>query len=401
MKNLIILDPSLKSFNGHFLTYDNSIAKAGRDYDYLTTVLASKEVVDLPCEFRIIPAFRYGLEYDFIKNPILKRSNFIKKINTILIGESFLKDMEGGMRECLYIQDAMIFLHTTTYSQIPPLVDWLKKNRKLNPTIFIMLRYSPSPNPYFPYSGNFNEYRNALKYIKDSGVSKYFRLIVDSELLQDEYSLLTDLKVHLVPIPHTLSEDLYSSNEANQFHCKLITYLGNARSTKGFQYLPYLIEKIRSVLLSGEWSAEFQANVMFLRDLESVISVAQMRRLPVTLHEYELSLKEYESFLKRSSLILIPYQLLYYHSQTSGVFCEALGAGKPVVVPRGTWMAKQLKDKKAGVTFFPGDRLSFVDATKKAMREIDELTANAKIIRSEWNQYHNPHNFFKTLKELL
>ena len=182
---------------------------------------------------------------------------------------------------------------------------------------------------------------------------------------------------------------------------KLLTYLGNARSTKGFQYLPYLIEKIQNELKLGEWEAEFQANVMFLRDRESVISVSLMRNLPVKLLEKELSLREYESLLKRSSLVLIPYQLLYYYSQTSGVFCEALGAGKPVVVPRGTWMANQLKGKNIGVTFIPGDRVSFTDATIKAMKNISELIFNAEKYRSEWISYHNPHNFFKSLMEIV
>ena len=242
----------------------------------------------------------------------------------------------------------------------------------------------------------------SLKYLEESGVSKYFRLIVDSDLLQEEYSLITDIPVQLVPIPHTMYQNVFSNDDIEKkSQNKLLTYLGNARSTKGFQYLPYLIEKIQNELKLGEWEAEFQANVMFLRDRESVISVSLMRNLPVKLLEKELSLREYESLLKRSSLVLIPYQLLYYYSQTSGVFCEALGAGKPVVVPRGTWMANQLKGKNIGVTFIPGDRVSFTDATIKAMKNISELIFNAEKYRSEWISYHNPHNFFKSLMEIV
>lgn len=398
MNDFIILDPSLKSFNGHFLTYDNAIASAAKQHNFKTTVLASSSAIDLPCGFEIIPTFRYELEDSFIRIPTLKKITNL--INKKLIHQFFLDDLTCGIRKIEQEKDLLIYLHTTTHYQIPPLVKWVKANRKLNPTVFVMLRYSPSPNPYYPLSGDFNNYNVAIKFLEESGVSKYFRLIVDSDLLREEYSLMTSIPISLVPIPHTMSADVYNiTTNINQ--PKLLTYLGNARSTKGYQYLPHLIEEIQDELTSGRWSAEFQSNVMFLRDKESVVSVALMRRFPVTLYERELSIIEYEDLLKRSSLILIPYQLLYYHSQTSGVFCEALGAGKPVIVPRGTWMAKQLKSKNIGVTFYPGDRISFSDATKKAMANIDELTSNAQSYRKEWVNYHNPQNFFRKLLELV
>lgn len=398
MNEFIILDPSLKSFNGHFLTYDNAIAVASKQYDFTTTVLASSTAIDLPCDFKLIPTFRYELEDSFIRLPAL--SNLTNLINKKLIHQFFLNDLGNGIQQVEQKKDLVIYLHTTTHYQIPPLVKWVKTNRKLNPTVFVMLRYSPSPNPYYPLSGDFNKYRAAIKYLEESGVSKHFRLIVDSDLLKEEYSLMTYLPISLVPIPHTMSAELYNI-DTNKNQPKLLTYLGNARSTKGFQYLPHLVADLREELISGKWSAEFQSNVMFLRDKESVVSVALMRGLPVKLIERELSIIEYEDLLKRSSLVLIPYQLLYYHSQTSGIFCEALGAGKPVVVPRGTWMAKQLKSKNIGETFYPGDRISFTKATKIAMKKIDELTDNAKNYREEWVGYHNPNNFFKSLLELL
>lgn len=400
MKDFIIIDPSLKSFNGHFLTYDTAIATEAKKFGYKTVVLASNEAIDMETKFKVFPSFKLGLEHDFIKVPILKKINFFQKINKYLIERQFVSDLISANITTWCKKNPIIFFHTTTSTQIPPLIRWVKKNIKLNPIIFIMLRYAPSPNPYYPFSGEFLLYSQALEYLENSGISKYFRLIVDSELLKEEYELITNIPIYLVPIPHTLDQKRFEYDKTID-NKKLLTYLGNARATKGFQYLPYLLQNIQDRLNSGEWGAEFQANVMFARDQESIVSLSLMRKMPVILHEYELSMIEYENLLKRSSLVLIPYQLLYYYSQTSGVLCEALGAGKPVVVPSGTWMARQIKEKNIGVTFYPGDRRSFFEETVKAMNNIEYFTEQAIKFRSEWISYHNSTNFIKTLLELL
>ena len=47
-------------------------------------------------------------------------------------------------------------------------------------------------------------------------------------------------------------------------------------------------------------------------------------------------------------VVIVPYQRLYYYAQTSGILAEALGAGIPVVVPEGTWMAAEIEGKNVG-----------------------------------------------------
>ena len=53
--------------------------------------------------------------------------------------------------------------------------------------------------------------------------------------------------------------------------------------------------------------------------------------------------------------MILPYTLANYHSQTSGVFAEALAQKKAVVCPRGTWMARQTFAFEAGAVFAPDD----------------------------------------------
>jgi glycosyltransferase involved in cell wall biosynthesis len=176
-----------------------------------------------------------------------------------------------------------------------------------------------------------------------------------------------------------------------------MTYLGNARSTKGFQYLPFVFHALSDKLKNKLWRAEVQSNVMFTHDLESNVALSLLKKLPVQIYENELSINEYNELLLRSSIVILPYQLLFYHAQTSGVLCEAMSAGKPVIVPRGTWLSQQIQGKKVGVKFCPGDRVSLLEATQTAMNNIDELSESAEQQAKEWSNYHSPENFMKYL----
>jgi glycosyltransferase involved in cell wall biosynthesis len=157
------------------------------------------------------------------------------------------------------------------------------------------------------------------------------------------------------------------------------------------------LEKLSRELENSTIEAELQANVMFQRDWPSSLAVQRLRRLKVKLIENELSTDDYDALLKRASIVLLPYSLVYYHAQTSGIFCEALAQGKPVVVPRGTWMARQLKDHGAGESFLPGDRPSFYEAVLQAVYNYAELKKRAVRSAPAWIKEHNPDRFLRLL----
>jgi glycosyltransferase involved in cell wall biosynthesis len=397
MTKLVILDPSLKTFNGHFLTYDNAVADGALKCGLQTIIFAAQGVdAKLPVHGELIPAFRDPLEHSFIPSPF-NRIQASTHVNKWLLHKRFLEDLNRTLTADRIGQNPIIYLHTTTQNQIAPLVDWTASNKNLSPTVVIMLRYTPSPNPYYPRSQAAEAYQQALAYIIEKGVGQYIRLVTDSEILAEEYGLITSLPVHVLPIPHT-SHDW---GGVLQKGVPTLTYLGNARSTKGFQYLPHIVDSIADDLDKGVWRAEFQSNVMFGRDTEVVFAVQMLRQRNVIMHEGELSVDQYNDLLCRSSLVVVPYQLLYYYAQTSGVMCEALAAGKPVVVPRGTWMSKQVAGMGVGETFLPGDRISLSQAVRKAMKNIDELREKAQLFRAEWVRRHNPDNFASALLRVV
>jgi glycosyltransferase involved in cell wall biosynthesis len=359
---------------GHFLTYDKTIADEVTRLGGSCSVLASIGAPqDLLSDMKIVPCFSRGLE---------DTSNDLSDV--------FYRELTQGARMLNDSDDATYFLHTCTPAQIEPAARFIKHNASAR--LVILLRYSVTINPMHPDLGLVERYREALTAIIKHGVRDRVRLVTDSELLRDEYGLVTDLPITVVPIPH-----VGGIMGAAEHRPRTMVYLGNARGSKGFAYLQHLVAQIRPILESGEWAAEFQANVMFRRDRESVIAIPILRNEPVTMWEKELSLTEYSALLMRASLVLIPYSTNWYHSQSSGVFAEAIGAGRPVVVPRGTWMAHQLGDSGAGVLFAPGDRADLVRAVREAMDNIGELSTSARRLKETWTKVHNPAAFVGAL----
>ena len=376
---LVIIDPSLQSYNGHFLTYDKVLAdEAGRQGERCVVFAARSVQQSIIGGLRIVPCFRHGLE---------------AALDDKVLATAFLGDLIAGINSVELEPRSVVFLHTTTHRQIEPAVQVLTHNRLRDSILVILLRYSPAPNPYWPNADTVRQYRYALGSIQRLGMAHRVRLVTDSELLAEEYQAVTDLPIGLMPIPHT--GDKLSAQDSGA--APRLVYLGNARSTKGFQYLPFMVSQIRPALAAGDWAAEFQANVMFRRDTESVAALCALRQEPVTLLEDELSMDEYEELLDRASLVLLPYQRLYYHSQTSGVFAEAIGRGIPVVVPRGTWMARQIGGSGAGMLFLPGDRVDFAETVKQAMSSITGLSVRARALQPSWIAKHNPAAFVDRL----
>ncbi len=381
-RKLVILDPSLRRFNGHFYHYDKVISQEAKTGGVDVSVWASQCVTrEAGDGMEVVPCFRFGLE---------ESSETPDALET-----AFYEDLQEAAQVTSCTDNVIFFLHTTTATQIPPAVRFISSERNRHNKLIILLRYSPSINPTNPDVKNIEHYRRSFKRISQPVATGRIHLISDSDLLIEEYKNITDCSIKLVPIPHVESKQAVTGDTGP----RRIVYLGNARSSKGFQYLPYVISQIRSHLTTGEWAAEIQANVIFERDTESVLAVCQLRSEPVTLLEHELTPQQYAALLGRADLVVIPYQSLWYNSQTSGVFAEAVGHGKPVVVPKGTWMARQLTKNGAGFSFFPGDRVDLANVVRKAMKQIDCLQAKAAQSKSAWISTHNPREFVKHLLE--
>jgi hypothetical protein len=124
-----------------------------------------------------------------------------------------------------------------------------------------------------------------------------------------------------------------------------VIYIGDARTEKGYHWLPHLVGDAFAADLPVRFTFQSNFNVP-AGEPAAVVARAQLEAMPpecrVELIKRPLSSYDYRRLLQDSDIVVIPYDRDNYYARSSGIFAEALVAGKPVLVPAGTWMASEL-----------------------------------------------------------
>lgn len=180
------------------------------------------------------------------------------------------------------------------------------------------------------------------------------------------------------------------------------TYLGLAHQDKGLGTIVDAINgHLQDLLLSSviEFVIQFYsiAGAECSDALKDKLLASAIENKGVHLIEAPLSPDRYLAEMADADVILIPHKARAFGQALSGVFVEALSVGKPVIVAEATYMADQLRCYGAGETFTDEDCVSFAQAIRKAVKQIDQLVEQAFRRRAEWLEHHNGREFVDQL----
>ncbi|MDD3370307.1 MAG: glycosyltransferase, partial [Alphaproteobacteria bacterium] len=171
-----------------------------------------------------------------------------------------------------------------------------------------------------------------------------------------------------------------------------IVYSGDARLEKGYQYLSDIVSGLwKPYVANGRVRFSFQSNFNVpggepgIADTRNQLSSYGEDKGRLFCNP--MSDGDYYRNIGSADLVLIPYDRVSYGARSSGVLAEALAAGKPVVVPSGTWMADQIDGSCGRVFDSPED---FCAAVRDAVDHFDELAEGAQKKKDEWRKKHNP-----------
>ncbi len=293
----------------------------------------------------------------------------------------------------------VLLINSLRHWSLEDVVEWLEaQTPDRRPLVVLVLHYTPFPQANVRDSTT-AAYRDGFKAIANSAVGERILVCTDSERLAAQYTSLSDVPVHVLPIPHGPTATAHVRDGAAPLS---VGFAGEARHDKGYHLLPQVVRKILEEEPARNIVFDFQA---YWHGADGQLDWTvhdQFRSLEaVRLLCTPLSEEDYEAFIAGVDLMLIPYLHGPYHAQTSGVYCEAAAMGTPVVIPRNTWMADQVARNGGGVMFDAGDADSLARAALEAIRDFSALSQSAREAAPAWRAFHNAENLVACLEALL
>ena len=170
-----------------------------------------------------------------------------------------------------------------------------------------------------------------------------------------------------------------------------VSFLGHAQRQKGFHLLPAIVRHCEK----ADADLRFFVQVSPASKEELWSQPESMTRSDrVELHHGELDRDTYFDRLDASDIALMPYDPSYYSGRTSGVLTEALAFGKVCVVPKETWMARQLEDGHGTGGAFREFKPDAIARTLLRVTErFDPMSARAATLIEPWRALHSTDGF--------
>ncbi len=388
-----VVDQSLKGFHGHHYEYSVAVAGAVSEAGYEPWVLSHLDYngnIPQGLNWRKVFQQTWGestrihllwlLLWGFLKwIPGMNQLFFLKR-------ESFGFQLQSAMRELDLKPQDHLFIHTLNFVQLLEVI-FLSSTLKNPPVLHLVLRQDPGERWRFGIKAvllklifRISKSCNGLFYYSDTGgLCRAFQAI--SKI---NFRCLPVLYDQSITLPNLQSPE-------EQF---VVTYLGDGRREKGFQYLPSLVEE--TIKKSSKVHFHLQSLLVnpALKDQELILAKEKLDLLrqkypdQIELFKNPLSPQEYLNLLCSSDLVLLPYEASAYKLRSSGILSQAIGAKKIVVVPENTTLA-EVFPVAVGSTYnneqeIPGIILSYEKQKPKLAGAL--LSASQKWLNSHSNQ---------------
>jgi glycosyltransferase involved in cell wall biosynthesis len=205
-----------------------------------------------------------------------------------------------------------------------------------------------------------------------------------TKLLAEELGDLLGTKVAVAPIPLEYGDPGLSGSTKPNPHLPRVAVLGGTRREKGSYLMPDIVRACRSQV-QVEFLVELANDTLTAEEAETLAHIAEEPQV-IVIRE-PMSLPEYHAALKSADIALFPYEIIPYRKRNSGVFAEAVAYGKPVVAPRGTWMAEQIEAGRAAGTIFEDlQPASIAQAIARCIADLKPLQQSAQAMSIEWRK---------------
>lgn len=394
---------------GHEYMYTNAVYDAAMEAGIPVIIYGSDRPIANNVK-KVIPLFQDR------KWVINRAHNLYSKVFGIISENYYVfKRLKIILNDGIKEDDVFLF-HSPFYRHFPAIYFWYHQIRK-KPWLILMLRYSHlNPN------GNFRcvKIRNYGNIAKQWMVRRFYNdfkksnliLGTDSEVLSSEFYKMWGIKVVPFPIPvpnqifkfknQEILKKFSLLNDCEKNDSLTLVSLGPARDDKG-SYLLY--EAITEIL--KQWNGR---RIQFFIQTKTSEKGSERTKKNIGLlssvgpfvktYDKSLSQEEYWNIFYQANIVLLPYESDEYRARTSGIFAEAMSLGKHVVIPRGTWMEKEINGNTQVVSLFDGrSAASLIKAILNALMVVSKSDRSC-IPDLCWKEKHNARSFIDKILKL-
>lgn len=465
MPRFILIDPALVELGGHYYEYARAVATAAERSGY-EVIVAGHRCFRSPADgwSAVRPVYRDGLwrhqsgsvriRYCDLGNALLRRlggalrairrqSGIGKpesglgrllmrthRLQDSLCAQRFMEDTARFMQDVRPTEDDLVLIPNMSRAMARGLARYFTDNPGTASTSWHLVFHTtlfldePESEGTSPLEAELMW--EALQQLYECGQGWRLTCYTDTDNLTKQYNSLGPFKFRTICIPVTPQVNPSAGHRAGSGPLRIV-FLGDARSTKGYHCLPELVEAVWEDLVQpGRVRFIFQS--YYARKWPDWRSLSARRRLRcwqtphVELIESPLTSADYHALLADADIVLLPYESRLYTSQSSSIFAEALAAGKPVVVPEGTWMAEQVEaagrigqgtrpvssretsdgmhssGRPVGAVYTRG-RSHIADAVRTIVHSYEDYRSSAAKLSRDWSRRHHAVRLVRQLDE--
>lgn len=295
-----------------------------------------------------------------------------------------------------------IFIHTLSIEQLEDLLNILVNSEQNHlPQYHIMLRRDID-DPLVKNAQGMGIRACLNQFYRSQLFPNKVRFYTDTLPLIERYNSLSPVQFLEIPVPFRQEKLLkflelpLDKEENNLIH---LVYLGDARTEKGYLYLPQIIEQLwAEYFATNKVKITIQSNFNIdngeIGILATRLKLEQYPEKQVKIIKKAMKAEEYYQLLASADVVIIPYNTNSYYYRTSGVLIESLAVGKPVIVPANSWLATQVDETRAGIYQQPEDISKIII---KVISNLQQYQNNAQAFSWNWRQKHSPNYLISCL----
>ncbi|MBL8178556.1 MAG: hypothetical protein JNK48_28040 [Bryobacterales bacterium] len=261
---------------------------------------------------------------------------------------SFQKDTEQMLDRLRPGAGDIVFIPTLSAIDMMGLAEALK-SRPAGPSWHLLFRRDIYPGReagYDQHEWRVQGLRQSMAVSREKMQAHDVRFYTDTDELTQQYNRLGVGEFRTVPIPHT-----HAAVPKPAALPLRVIYVGDARREKGYHFIPRLMEDLwTDYIATGKLTFHLQSNFNIPNgEPEAVIARRQLEYFAakkpgaVELFTKPLTSAQYKDFVLSGDLNLLFYDANNYYARSSGILVESLSAGMPVIVPAGSWLARQFQ----------------------------------------------------------